>query len=134
MKKIILMFLFLNAYFDMAIAMSTISESSNNMATHGRMLVAAERHELYLPLLQDKKVGLLVNSTSMIKDQHLVDFLISKDINIRVIFAPEHGFRGNQGAGEIVVDGIDTKTNLPIVSLHGKTKKPNVDQMQQLLF
>jgi len=101
-------------------------------ASHQQIVVGAERFNEYLPLLSKKRVGLLVNPTSMVKDQHFVDFLLSKNINIKIIFAPEHGFRGDKGAGEMVLNGRDKKTNLPIISLHGKIRKPSKTHMEQL--
>lgn len=113
----------------------------------------SERDDLYLPLLKDKKVGIVTNQTGMInyisvipaiyaadpknsKDVELkvinisiVDYLIEKKINIQKIFAPEHGFRGIADAGEHVVDGKDTKTGLPIISLYGNNKKPKSEQL-----
>ena len=90
-----------------------------------------ERLELYMPLLKDKSVALVVNHTSLIKgEQHLVDFLLEKKVNIKTIFAPEHGFRGTADAGEAVKNGIDTKTNLPIISLYGNNKKPTNEQLK----
>ncbi len=86
----------------------------------------------YLPLLANKKVGLVVNQTSLVGNVHLADFLISKNIAIGKIFAPEHGFRGNASAGEEIKDGVDTKTGLPVVSLYGKTKKPTSGHLQNI--
>ncbi len=90
----------------------------------------ADRTELYLPLLQDKNVAIVTNHTGLLQDRiHLVDFLVSQDIKIRSIFAPEHGFRGEADAGEHVKNGIDTKTGIPIVSLYGENKKPKPEQL-----
>ncbi|WP_244299737.1 exo-beta-N-acetylmuramidase NamZ family protein [Aquimarina algiphila] len=96
-------------------------------------LVGANQIKSYLPLLQNKKVAIVSNQTSVIfKDSitnqhyiHLVDSLLSHNINIQKVFAPEHGFRGKADAGELVADGKDAKTGLPIISLHGKNKKPS---------
>jgi len=87
--------------------------------------VGAEQPERYLPLLTGKKVGLVVNQTSRVKQTHLVDFLVSRNVAVQAVFAPEHGFRGKLGAGEKVTDGTDPKTGLPIRSLYGKYKKPD---------
>ena len=89
------------------------------------MTVAAERYQKYESIINNKRLGLVVNQTSMVNDQHLVDFLIARKHTVTVIFAPEHGFRGNKGAGEVVANNKDIKTNLPIVSLYGKHKKPS---------
>ncbi|WP_291101152.1 MULTISPECIES: exo-beta-N-acetylmuramidase NamZ family protein [unclassified Flavobacterium] len=84
----------------------------------------------YLPLLKDKKIGIVTNQTGILSNKtHLVDFLLSKNINIQTIFAPEHGFRGSADAGEHIIDGKDTKTGLPIISLYGDNKKPKPEQL-----
>ena len=92
---------------------------------------AADRPELYLPLLKNKTVAIVANQTSLLADKtHLVDFLVQNNIKIKHIFAPEHGFRGTADAGEHVKNGIDTKTGLPIISLYGDNKKPKSEQLQ----
>jgi uncharacterized protein YbbC (DUF1343 family) len=92
--------------------------------TSTELKTGAERTELYLPQLQGKSVALIVNQTSVVGQNHLVDFLLDKKVKITKIFAPEHGFRGDAEAGEKIKDGKDTKTGLPIVSLHGNKYKP----------
>lgn len=93
---------------------------------------AAERLELYLPLLKNQRVGLVVNQTSRIQSAHLVDVLQKYDINVVRIFAPEHGFRGTADAGAHLKDGYDTKSGLPVVSLYGTQKKPTPEMLQDL--
>ena len=88
------------------------------------VVVGAERMAAYLPLLQGKSVGLIVNHTSLVRDQHLVDALLAEGVQIKAIFAPEHGFRGTADAGEKVVSGKDAQTGLPVISLYGSHKKP----------
>lgn len=90
----------------------------------------ADNYEKYLPLLKDKKVGIVTNQTGILSDKtHLVDFLLEKKVAVQTIFAPEHGFRGTADAGEHVVDGKDPKTGLPIISLYGDNKKPKAAQL-----
>ncbi len=99
----------------------------------------ADQPLLYLPLLKSKKVGIVANQTSVVRENlsqrinkngiHLVDFLVMKKISVKKVFAPEHGFRGKIDAGETVKDGVDTKTGLPIISLYGKNKKPTKQQL-----
>lgn len=98
----------------------------------GSVIVGAEQTNLYLPLLQNKKVGVVANHTSMINQTHLVDSLLKLKINIKKVFSPEHGFRGNADAGEKVKSNIDAKTKLPIISLYGKNKKPFPEQLKGL--
>ena len=98
----------------------------------GRITVGAERTSAYLPLLQGKKVALVVNPTSTIGNVHLLDSLLAIRVNVKKVFAPEHGFRGDADAGEHVANGIDTKTGIPIVSLYGKNRKPSAEQMKDI--
>jgi uncharacterized protein YbbC (DUF1343 family) len=105
----------------------------------------ADNYNAYLPLLKDKKIGIVTNQTGIItitdynnknafaykKTQiHLVDFLLEKKIQIQTIFSPEHGFRGTADAGELITDGKDSKTGLPIISLYGDNKKPKPSQLE----
>ena len=94
---------------------------------------ADQPHE-YLPLLQGKKVGLLTNQTSIVSGSestmHLVDFLIQHKVQLTKIYAPEHGFRGTADAGELIKDGKDSRTGLPIISLYGNNKKPSAEQLK----
>lgn len=114
----------------------------------------------YIPLLKNKKVGILTNQTGTVRDlniseknilektgldrnsfekvktieakvelKHLVDFLIENKITVQKIYAPEHGFRGTADAGELIKDGKDTQTGLPIISLYGNNKKPTKEQL-----
>lgn len=93
----------------------------------------ADRPELYLPLLRGKTIGIVTNQTGLMKDKtHVVDFLVKNGINIKTIFAPEHGFRGEADAGEKVKNGVDVKTGIPIVSLYGQNKKPKPEQLKGL--
>ncbi len=105
------------------------------------IVVAANRTAAYVPLLKGKKVGIVANQTSVIfldngsknqQTRHLVDSLLTLNVDIQKVFAPEHGFRGRADAGEHVQDGMDKKTGLPIISLYGKHKKPTQDQLKGL--
>lgn len=94
--------------------------------------VGAESISDYIDYLHGKTVGLLVNQTSMIGQTHLVDSLLSLGINIKTIFAPEHGFRGDHSAGAHVDHGVDKKTGLKITSLYGKNRKPSATMLEGL--
>jgi len=86
--------------------------------------VGAAQTFAYLPLLKDKNVALVVNQSSEVHGEHLVDLLQKEGIKIQKIFAPEHGFRGNKDAGEHIKNGKDPLSGIPIISLYGKHKKP----------
>ncbi len=111
----------------------------NINAVNMPIVVAANRTQEYLPLLQGKKVGVVANQTSVIfKDTdplsytHIVDSLLARQIEVKKVFAPEHGFRGEADAGEKVTDGKDDRTGLPIISLYGKNRKPSQEQLKDI--
>lgn len=108
------------------------SSGMNPQATDRVGRPAAYDFDRYVPLLRGKRVGLIVNQTSTVGDQHVVDALIAKGLDVRVIFAPEHGFRGQDDAGATVADGRDTNTGLPITSLYGKNKRPSAAQLRDV--
>lgn len=102
----------------------------NFSANAQNLRLGAERLDDYLPLIKNKKVGVVGNQTSMIGNTHLVDSLLRLRIDIVKVFSPEHGFRGKADAGAKIEDGIDSKTGLPIISLYGKNKKPYTEQLE----
>jgi uncharacterized protein YbbC (DUF1343 family) len=96
------------------------------------IITAAERTEVYLPLLKGKAVAVFANQTSMIGNTHLVDTLLKRGVNIKKIFAPEHGFRGTADAGEHVNNLVDAKTGVPIISLYGSRQKPSAEDLKDV--
>lgn len=109
------------------------------------VITGANQTSLFLPLLKNQKIGVVANQTSVIfkrkktktsptteKYTHLVDSLLSLQMQVIRVFAPEHGFRGTADAGETVKDGTDKKTGLPVISLYGKNKKPAKSQLEGL--
>lgn len=112
-----------------------------------RIYAGAENPELYLTLMLNQRVGVVTNQTGVLfvgtqlysssaeklkEDMHLVDFLVSRKVDVKKIFSPEHGFRGDADAGETVKSGKDSKTGLPIVSLYGDNKKPSKAQLEDV--
>jgi len=97
-----------------------------------QIITGAERTERYFPVLQDKKVAVCFNQTSVIGKTHLLDTLVACSINVVKIFAPEHGFRGEAEAGATIQSSTDAKTGVPIVSLYGKNKKPTAEQLKDV--
>jgi uncharacterized protein YbbC (DUF1343 family) len=123
------------------IALSTIACSQTEMMVNsinqGKHFLypqdietGAERTYMYLDKIKDKTVGIIANHSSMIRDQHLVDSLLSLGIKVKCVFSPEHGFRGKAAAGEKVNSKIDKKTGLPIISLYGSHKKPTAEDLE----
>ncbi len=89
-----------------------------------------EKTELYVPQLNKKKIGLVVNQNSKIEQTHLIDSLINLGLNVKSIFAPEHGFEVNFGAGEKIKN--DLYRNIPVYSLYGYNKKPSSELINDL--
>mgnify|MGYP000477644530 CR=1 FL=1 len=108
---------------------NNITNSTLNPIAKEALRLGGEQSSRYYPYLKNKRVGVIVNQTSVLypntaQATHLVDALIANDINVIKVFAPEHGFRGDRGAGETIEDNIDSRTGLPIISLYGKNKAP----------
>ncbi len=114
------------------ISFSYLSFSQNN----DKLTLGADQIEFFIDDLKGKNVAIVANQTSKIKSNkkhvHIIDSLLSLNINVKKVFSPEHGFRGIADAGEKVEDGIDLKTGLPIISLHGSNKKPTINQMKDI--
>lgn len=105
------------------------SSSADGASFQKKVLCGADQLDQLLPLLQGKKIALVLNHTSLVGTTHLADTLKSLKVNIIKIFGPEHGFRGNVADGELVNDSLDVKTGIPTVSLYGKNKKPSAQQL-----
>lgn len=95
-----------------------------------RIKTGAEQTEKYVPLIQNKKIAVVANHSTIINGSHLVDSLLSLNIDIKKIFSPEHGFRGKADAGEYVKNYVDERTGLPVISLYGSSKKPDLKDLE----
>jgi len=101
----------------------------HNSYSQKSIICGAQRTNDYLPLLTGKNVGVVANHTSLIENTHLVDSLISLDIEIVKIFSPEHGFRGAAGPGILLENETDKKTGFPIIPLYGNHRRPTKDDL-----
>jgi uncharacterized protein YbbC (DUF1343 family) len=98
----------------------------------GLIAPGAANLDRYLPQLKGKKVALFANQTSMIGEEHLVDVLMKKGVEVSVIFGPEHGFRGTADAGEKVGNYVDEATRIPVISLYGSKRAPAADDLKEI--
>ncbi|WP_041738597.1 exo-beta-N-acetylmuramidase NamZ family protein [Echinicola vietnamensis] len=135
--KLILLLIFLPTFLGCrAISGSLLAKTTtDDPSTSSPILPGADQPEQYLPLLRGKKVGLVANQTSVLtqkNNQHLVDFLLENDIAVQKIFVPEHGFRGNADAGEVIKNDTDKETGIPLVSLYGSNKKPSEEALMDI--
>lgn len=124
-------------FFQCAAQKNTSLERETSSYQIGQIRTGAEQTERYFPLLKEKKVAVVTNSSGIIARRnrtytHLIDTLLSRGIQVVKVFAPEHGFRGTADAGAIVTHQVDEKTQLPILSLYGKHKKPSPSQLKDV--
>ncbi|MCE7039960.1 exo-beta-N-acetylmuramidase NamZ domain-containing protein [Dyadobacter sp. CY312] len=110
----------------------SLSDAKETAVPVKNIVIGAERTSEYLDYLKGKKVGILVNQTSIIGKTPIVDSLVALGVNIVLIFGPEHGFRGTASNGDKVSDSVDPKTGIPAISLYGKLKKPTKEQLAKI--
>lgn len=109
-----------------------MAAQAQSLSNNNQIITGADRTEEYLPYLKGKRIAIMANPTSIIGDKHLIDSLQSLGVDIVKVFGPEHGFRGNVGAGVHVKDEIDNKTGIPIVSLYGAKRKPSKEDLENV--
>jgi len=97
-----------------------------------KIQAGAERLNVYLPLIKGRTVGVFANQTSMVGNTHLVDTLLKLGIDIKVIFGPEHGFRGTADAGEKIGNFKDQKTGITVISLYGSKRRPAAEDVKDV--
>ncbi|MEX2368180.1 MAG: DUF1343 domain-containing protein [Balneolaceae bacterium] len=88
--------------------------------------------EHHLEELEGQRVGLVMNPTARIGQTHMLDTLLARGVDVAALFAPEHGFRGEAGAGEVIENGVDQATGLPVFSLYGETRKPTGTMLEEV--
>lgn len=114
------------------------SQQPTNDDSSARVLTGAEiMISNHLNDLSGRNIGLVMNPTARVNDTHVLDTLLALNINIKALYAPEHGFRGDFGAGERITDGFDEESGLPVFSLYGERRKPDsamLEGVDLLLF
>ncbi len=100
--------------------------------TVNELKVGAQQTARYFSLIKDKSIAVVAHPASLVKNTHLVDTLLKSGMKVKKIFAPEHGFRGNEGAGEKFKNNIDEQTGLPVISLYGKNFKPKPEDLKDV--
>jgi uncharacterized protein YbbC (DUF1343 family) len=121
-------FNFLNLFFPFFLFIFQINYAQ--VAPEKKIIPGAERIPLIQPATKNKVIAIVANQTSMVGNKHLVDTLLKIGAKIKVIFSPEHGFRGTGEAGENIKSGKDVKTGIPIISLYGKKLKPSAEDLK----
>jgi uncharacterized protein YbbC (DUF1343 family) len=78
-------------------------------------------------LIRDERVGLICNQASVDHSyRHAADLMHNHpDINLRALFGPQHGIRGDVQDNMIETEhGLDRATGLPVHSLYSETREP----------
>ena len=122
MKKICCCFILLVS------VIPAVAQSGNNDTAP--IIPGAERTGLYLPYLRNKNVAVFANQTSLIGGKNIVDTLIRLGIHVKVVFGPEHGFRGEADAGATVASYTDPETGIKVVSLYGNKTRPSPQDLK----
>jgi uncharacterized protein YbbC (DUF1343 family) len=102
------------------------------VAAQSNIQPGAENMNAYLPLIQNKQIAIVGNQTSLVKSTHLLDTLTHLGVQVKMVFCPEHGFRGTGSAGEKIADDVDKKTGITVKSLYGNHKKPALNDLQDI--
>jgi uncharacterized protein YbbC (DUF1343 family) len=83
--------------------------------------------------LVGKRIGLVAHAASVAAEgRHAVSVLRGLNLDLRRLFAPEHGLRGEAAAGEAVAGERDPESGLPVVSLYGARQKPGPSDLRDL--
>lgn len=106
---------------------SAISSSGGPVKVGAQVLL-----DQHLDELEGKRVGLVMNPTARVEGTHMLDTLLARGVNVTALFAPEHGFRGDMGAGETIKNGVDQATGLPVYSLYGDTRTPTPEMLKNV--
>ncbi len=98
------------------------------------IIPGSERLNMYINKLINKKVAVIANNTSIVRNGelsvHLIDTLLNRDIEIEKIFSPEHGFLGDKDDGEKIEDGL--YKSIEVISLYGKKRKISDDDIEEI--
>lgn len=112
----------------------TAQSAGSNLLTFNKaeIITGADQTEKYLSYLKGKRIGIVANQSSIIGNNSIVDSLLNLGVNIKKVFGPEHGFRGNASNGAEVDDERDAKTGILIISLYGKNQIPTKAQLADI--
>ena len=106
----------------------------SNSVFSQEIIQGAERVDYYFNKLNDKKIAIIANNTSVIKtsngNTHIIDTLIARGLSVNKIFSPEHGFLGDKDDGEKFEDAF--YNNIEIISLYGRNRRLKDDDIEDI--
>ncbi len=104
----------------------------NILSTFGQVRCGAERTSLYYSHLRNKNIAVVANAASLVGKVNLVDTLLHSGLKVEKIFCPEHGFRSFADAGQTIKNSIDSASRIPVISLYGKKKKADPEDLKDI--
>jgi uncharacterized protein YbbC (DUF1343 family) len=123
----------LNLLFKNTLLFILFFQLSNSVFSQ-EIIQGAERVDYYFNKLNNKKIAIIANNTSVINTSkgstHIIDTLIARGISINKIFSPEHGFLGDKDDGEKFEDAF--YNNIEIISLYGGNRKLKDDDIEDI--
>ena len=91
-----------------------------------------ENVDAFIDVFKGKRVGLITNATGVDSQLKSSAEVLAQRVNLVALFAPEHGLRGSSVAGAVVPHEKDSRTGLPIYSLHGDIRKPTAAMLKNI--
>jgi uncharacterized protein YbbC (DUF1343 family) len=83
-------------------------------------------------ILKHKRLALIANATSVdATGKSSLEHFQNHRLDLRIVFAPEHGFQIRDEAGKKISDGV-LSNGLKIISLYGKTKQPTPEMLADI--
>ena len=104
---------------------------TTNQDINKKIILGAERLNLYDKNISNKSLALLVNHSSLINNTHIIDTLSQYGYDIKKIFTPEHGLSGKIERGKSISDDtlLINNKKIPIISMYGKTRIPSYESL-----
>ena len=84
-------------------------------------------------MIKNKNIALVTNQSGVDKEgrSNYLKFLEHENVNLKVIFSPEHGLFGEAAAGEKL--DYDKLNDMPqVISLYGNKKKPSKNDLKDI--
>ena len=123
----------LNLLFKNTLLFILFFQFSNSVFSQ-EIIQGAERVDYYFNKLNDKKIAVIANNTSVIKTSkgsiHIIDTLIARGLSVNKIFSPEHGFLGDKDDGEKFENAF--YNNIEIISLYGRNRRLKDDDIEDI--
>lgn len=90
---------------------------------------AIDRYEVWKPMLQGKRLGVLTHAPAVAQTYERTLDLLNRELNVVLVWGPEHGLDGIAQAGAAVSSGTDSRTGLPVHSLFGEQTAPSEEDL-----